>query len=142
MVCVACFGFMSHDGHAGRKTKKKRKVDPWDDISDDDGGEEGSDKDDWVMHQPTLASLKKQQGSQKTDAAVAAKQKKREAKPKRLPTVGMDAFASADDYMQDIETDLAAVGADVALTEAADEKKINRPHKKKQKQMQRGRNQS
>ena len=134
---------MCHDGHTGRKTKKKkRKVDPWDDISDDNDGEEGSDKDDWVMHEPTLASLKKQRASQKSDVNLAVKQQKREAKAKRLPTVGMVAFASADDYMQDIETDLAAVAADIALTEAADKKKINRPHKKKQKQMQRGRSQS
>ena len=135
---------MCHDGRAGSKTKKKKKtkVDPWDDTSDDNAGEEGSAKDDWVMHEPTLASLEKQRGSQKSDVAVAAKQKKREAKAKRLPTGGMDAFASADDYMQDIETDLAAVAADVALTEAADEKKTNRPHKKNQKQMQRGRKQS
>ena len=125
---------------AGKQNKKKRKVAPWDDIPDDDSNGEGSsDEDNWVMHKSADAVLKKQKAGSKADTAAAAKQAKRQLKAKRLPTGGMSAFASADDYMQDIETDLAAVPADVAVTESADEQKASKPRRKQQVQRQKGR---
>lgn len=121
---------------AGKQNKKKRNVAPWDDIPDDDSNGEGSsDEDNWVMHK----AAEKQEAASKADTAAAAKQAKRQLKAKRPPTGGMNAFASADDYMQDIETDLAAVPADVAVTESADEQKASKPRRKQQVQRQKGR---
>ena len=125
---------------AGKQSKKKRKIAAWDDISDDDDDEPGaSDEDNWVMHQPTAAGPKKQKAGSKAGTAAAAKQAKRQLKAKRLPTGSMAAFASADDYMQDIDTDLAAVPADVTLTETADEQRASKPRGKQQMHRQKNR---
>ena len=73
------------------------------------------------MHEPTLASLKQPKPAQGAMSA-AGKAKKQKGKQKRLRTDGMGAFASADDYVQDIEQDLAALPANVELSEqGADE---------------------
>lgn len=77
----------------------------------------------------------KQHGSKKLSGVPAAKQK--QLKKAKRASGGVDAFASADDYMQDIETDLAALPADVALSEAADEQSTKqswrRPHLQQKK---------
>lgn len=132
---------MHKSGDVGKKRKgKKRKVEPWDDISDDGDDVVGSDDESWVMHKPTVASLQQQQASDKLDSLPAVKQKQHR-KAKRLPRDGMDAFASADDYMQDIETDLASVPADVALSEDADELRASKPRKQQKMQRTKGRRQ-
>lgn len=71
------------------------------------------------MHEPTLATLKQ---PQPTEGAKSAAGKAKKSKQKRLRTDGTGAFASADDYALDIEQDLAALPADVELSEqVADE---------------------
>ena len=108
----------------GKKTKKQ-KLAPWDDIPDDsDSGED--DTAEWVMHQPSKA-----QGSQQQAAArkfMLGKLKKSKAKKGKKPSGGLDAFASADDYMPEIEKDLASLPPDVALVEDGDASG-NRPRK-------------
>ena len=117
---------------AGKKSKKKRKVEPWNDIPDDSASEAASDDGDWVMHEPSLATSKQQQASAGL-APAATKTKKQGGKQRRLPTDGTNAFASADHYAQDIEQDLATLAADVALSELADDQP---PQKHRQKKPQ------
>lgn len=93
---------------AGKGKNKKRKVEAWDDIPDDSDSESGSDEADWVMHQPSKANSAQAQ----TSAWLSIPKKSKGRKTKK-PSGGLDAFASADDYLQQIETDLASMPADV-----------------------------
>ena len=83
---------------------KKRKVEAWDDISDDAESESGSDDADWIMHEPPMSNSAEKLGAQK---------KSKGKKPKKA-SGNLNAFASADDYLDQIETDLASMPADVA----------------------------
>lgn len=83
---------------------KKRKVEAWDDISDDAESESGSDDADWVMHEPPIS---------KSAEKLSAQKKSKGKKPKKT-SGSLDAFASADDYLHQIETDLASMPADVS----------------------------
>ena len=100
--CAICFVA----NFAGKsKKKRKRNVAAWDDISDEGSSAADSDEGEWVMHEPpTAESL-----SANTDKVMKSKKGKKSKKP----SGGLDAFASADDYQQQIEADLAAMPAEV-----------------------------
>ncbi len=83
-------------------------MEPWDDISDDSDFESGSDEADWVMHQPS-----KPDSAQGQTSARLSMPKKSKGKKSKKPSGGLDAFASADDYLHQIESDLASMPADV-----------------------------
>ena len=105
-------------------------MDPWDDIPDDtDSAEDSGSEGEWVMHQPSKAVLSHQTAAH---ADKPSKQKKSKAGKGKKPRGGLDAFAYADDYMPDIEKDLAGLPADVALTEEADVPRPKRSVKRKQ----------
>jgi len=99
---------------AGKGKKKKLKVAAWNDVPDDSESELGSDGADWVMHEPSLPDTTQKQGSAHADK-LSIKKRNPGKKPKKR-SGGLDAFASADDYLQQIETDLASLPADVAST--------------------------
>ena len=91
---------------AGKSRKKrKRNVAAWDDISDEGDSEADSDESEWIMHEPSAAELFSAKAEKVMKAKMGRKAKK--------PSGGMDAFASADDYQQQIEADLAAMTAEV-----------------------------
>lgn len=89
---------------------KKRKVEAWDDISDDAESESGSDDADWVMHEPPMSN----------SAEKLSAQKKSKGKKPKKASGNLNAFASADDYLDQIETDLASMPADAALSGGGD----------------------
>ena len=99
----------------GKKNKKKQKLAPWDDIPDDSESEEDSDTAEWIMHQPSASESTGRQTAAQTDKPGRA-QKSKVQKGKKLSR-GSDAFASAEDYMPEIENDWAALPADVAIVE-------------------------
>ena len=117
----------------GRKKKKNQKVAPWDDISDDsDSGEDNAAE--WVMHQPSMARGSKHQLAAQTH--MLRKPSKSKAKKGKKPSGGLNAFASADDYMPEIEKDLASLPADMALAKeggasgARPRTSVNKRHKR------------
>ena len=111
----------------GRK-KRKRNVAGWDDVSD--GGHSGADSEEgeWILHEPSKAEPR----SAKADKVMKAKKGKKSKKP----SGGLDAFASADDYQQQIEADLAAMPAEVedrAQPTKLQHSKAGAKHKQKQR---------
>ena len=120
--------------------KKKRKVEAWDNIPDDSDSESGSDEADWVMHRPSKPDSA--QGQTSARLSVLKKSKGRKSKK---PSGGLDAFASADDYLHQIETDLASMPADVTPGNGDDQvkaslgtagKKSNSARKRRQQKSQ------
>lgn len=105
---------------AGTGKNKKRKVEAWDDIPDDSDSESGSDEADWVMHQP----FKPDSARGQVSARLSMPKKSKGRKPKK-PSGGLDAFASADDYLHQIETDLASMPADVTPGNGDDQVKAS-----------------
>ena len=125
---------------AGTGKKKKRKVEAWDDVPDDSDSESGSDEADWVMHRPSKPDSA--QGQTSARLSVLKKSKGRKSKK---PSGGLDAFASADDYLHQIETDLASMPADVTPGSGDDQvkaslgtagKKSNSARKRRQQKSQ------
>ncbi len=121
---------------AGTGKNKKRKLEAWDDIPDDSDSESGSDEADWVMYQPSKPDSARGQ----TSARMSIPKKSKGRKSKK-PSGGLDAFASADDYLHQIETDLASMPADVTPSSGGDQvkaplgtagKKNNSARKKRQ----------
>ena len=102
-------------GKGGKK--KKQKVAPWDDIPGDSESEEDSDSAEWIMHQPSRSKFTQEQTAAQTDKPDRSK--KSHVHKGKMPrsSKGLDAFASADDYMPDIENDLAALPADMSVGE-------------------------
>ena len=105
---------------AGTGKNKKRKVEAWDDIPDDSDSESGSDEVDWVMHQPS-----KPDSAQGQTSARPSIPKKSKGRKSKKPSRGLDAFASADDYLNQIETDLASMPADVTARGGNDQVKAS-----------------
>jgi len=103
---------------AGTGKKKKRKMEAWDDIPDDSDSESGSDEADWVIHQPS-----KPESAQGQTSARLSIPKKSKGRKSKKPSGGLDAFASADDYLHQIETDLASMPADVTPGSSDDQVK-------------------
>lgn len=112
---VSDYGWNWFIGKGGKK--KKQKVAPWDDIPDDSESEEGSDMAEWIMHQPSRSRSTKEQTVAQTDKPDRSKKSQVQKGNKPRSSKGLDAFASADDYMPDIEGDLAALPADVSVGE-------------------------
>lgn len=71
--------------------------------------------DGWIMHQPLKSRSTRHQTS--TPKSNSGKAKKSKIGKGKKSSRGLDAFASADDYMPDIENDLAALPADVSQVE-------------------------
>ena len=105
--------FETFAGSALAGKNKEHKVAPWDDIPDESDVE--SDEADWVMAEPAnpVASLQQQAKAQGNKSMVLKNGEGK--KKKKKPRGGLDAFASADDYLQQIETDLANAPADVVV---------------------------
>jgi len=126
---------------AGTGKNKKRKVEAWDDIPDDSDSESGSDEADWVMHQ-----LSKPDSAQGQTSGRLSMPKKSKGRKSKKPSGGLDAFASADDYLHQIETDLASMPADVTPGSGGDDqvkaplgkagKRNNSARKKRQQKSQ------
>ncbi|KAL3136772.1 hypothetical protein ABBQ38_005486 [Trebouxia sp. C0009 RCD-2024] len=121
---------------SGKKSKKKQKVAPWEDIPDDSDSADDSDSEEWIMHQPSKSGLTQHQTSARTDKP--GKAKKGKVHKGKKSNRGLDAFASADDYMPEIEDDLAALAADVSVVEegaleSAVRKSNTRPHSRRQR---------
>ena len=83
------------------------------------------------MHEPSKSESQQAKGDKITKGHKGTK-------PRR-PSGGMDAFASADDYQQQIEADLAAMPAEVEGSISAQPAKLHRSkagvkHKQKRRQ--------
>ena len=102
-------------GKGEEKSKKKQKVAPWDDIPDDSDSEEDSDTGEWIMHQPALSESTRDQTAPQTDKRDRSKKGKVHKGNKARSSKSLPAFASADEYMPEIESDLAALPADVSV---------------------------
>lgn len=102
-------------GKDKKKSNKKQKVAPWDDIPDDSESEEESDAAEWVMHQPSTSRPNQDQTAPQTDKRDRSKKGKVHKGKKPRSSKSLPAFASADDYMPEIDSDLAALPADVLV---------------------------
>ena len=102
-------------GKAEKKNKKKQKVAPWDDIPDDSESGEDSDTADWIMHQPSSKRPTQDQPAPQTDKHDRSKKGKVHKGNKARSSKSLPAFASADEYMPEIDSDLAALPADVLV---------------------------
>ena len=98
----------------GKNKKKKQKVAPWDDVPDDSESGEDSDSAEWIMHQPSRSGSPQEHTAARRDKSKKSKVNKGQ---KARSSKGLDAFASADDYMPEIENDLAALPADISVVE-------------------------
>ena len=140
-ICCTCLDLGWHwfVGKGDKKNKKKQKIAPWNDITDDSESGEDSDAAEWVMHQPSTSMSAQEQTAAQTDKPDRSKKSKVHKGKKTRSNQGLAAFASADDYMPDIENDLAALPADVSVGEgdSASGSRQGRPGRKT-KRRQRG----
>lgn len=106
-------------GKGEKRSKKRQKVAPWDDIPDDSESEEDSDTGEWIMHQPALSGSTRNQTAPQTDKRDRSKKGKVHKGNKARSSKSLPAFASADEYMPEIESDLAALPADISVGQEA-----------------------
>lgn len=108
------------EGKGEKRSKKKQKVAPWDDIPDDSESEEDSDAAEWIMHQPAMLRPNQDQTAPQTDKHDRSKKGNVHKGKKPRSSKSLPAFASADEYMPEIESDLAALPADMLLGQEED----------------------